>query len=120
MKKKMLTATITCGLLLIFSGCTITAGGLIPNTKFAFPNSNVEPLGKVQVEDTKFSVLIPRVFSSTDVKGMYNDALKQKGGDLLINAKMKNKTTIIWIIYINKMTIEGTAAKMEVGKQVLH
>ena len=48
------------GILLMFTsfmvGCSITVGDFVPNSNFAFPNSNVEPLGQVTTEISKTAV----------------------------------------------------------------
>ena len=53
------------------------------------------------------------------IERAYQDALRKKGGDLLINAKVQRKVTTILIlpIYTTKVTVEGTAVRMNVGAQ---
>lgn len=110
-------------LTIFFGGCTSFSDSFRTNANFVYPNSNVEPLGKVQASFKKGGFLFPPKFTPADIDALYKKAMEQKGGDILINAKVRTKTTLIPLyliqIYIVEWTVEGTACKMEVGMQKL-
>lgn len=115
---------LVLGLMLVVSvGCTMKMGMLQPNSHFAYPNSNVEPLGRVTGSASKTRVFSAAVVDKEMIDVAYADALKQKGGDLLINYKASTNTTMIPLpfipIFITEYTVDGTAAKMTVGRQEL-
>ena len=96
-----------------------------PQTHFDFPNSNVFPLGPVKSKvDGPGSVIMFSGFSSDHDAQIYNAALSQVAGASLIT-----DYTRIYKVYMlplpgvpvfwSTLEIEGTAAKMEVGKQIL-
>lgn len=94
---------------------------------FTFPNSNVIPLGtgkgtaKVHGDIYNF----PDVGSATT--NAMEQAIKSKGGDLMINVMINTVTTTTTVIsggdfsisFDVDITVQGTVAKMEVGKQML-
>lgn len=104
-------------------GCSFKAGQLLTHSQFVYPNSNIEILGTVAAAKSKtgfYSVSI----SMQDLEALYRDALAQKGGDVLVNARLDTKITMIPIplfvpivIVRGNWTIAGTAAKMTVGEQ---
>ena len=64
------------------------------NTHFAYPNSNITPLGQVKVATNKSSILIPPFIAYDDVKELINKGLAQKpGADLIINYKVDTTVT---------------------------
>lgn len=105
-------------------GC-VTYGRYVPHSQFVFPNSNVEPLGPTQASMVKWSILIPPRFKLEELRDTYNEALaKYEGANILINYKEDTQIMTIplyyWIcIYRAKYKLEGEAARMEVGRQVL-
>lgn len=102
-------------------GCTMKMGMFIPNSKFAYPNSNIEPLGNVMGSASKWGFLAAPPIDQEMLDTSMNNALKQKGGDLLINMKMSAEVLMIPVIpiYRTELVVQGTAAKMTVGKQEL-
>lgn len=102
-------------------GCSMKFGMFLPNTRYAYPNSNVEALGAVQGTSTRMGFLGAPPVSKEMLDEAVNDALKQKGGDMLINIKMQSDTLLIPPIPVGWTTLKvsGTAAKMTVGKQEL-
>lgn len=94
---------------------------------FTFPNSNVIPLGsgkgaaKVHGDIYNF----PDVGSATT--NAMEQAIKSKGGDLMINVMINTVTTTTTVIsggdfsisFDVDISVQGTVAKMEVGKQML-
>lgn len=110
-------------LIVALTGCTMKVGSMIPNDRFAYPNSNVEPLGKVQASVSKWSVVVPITPTKELFEELRAEAAKQKGGDMIINAKMTTDTLMIplYVLYIyrTEVTLEGTAAKQTIGRQEL-
>ncbi|MCK4468036.1 MAG: hypothetical protein KAU60_06760 [Desulfobacterales bacterium] len=103
------------------SGCSFKMGDYIPNSHFAFPNSNVEPLGHVSAEVSRTGFFNAALVDKELIKEVMDQALKQKGGDILINYKM-DTTVSSWVIlpiYTTTLHVEGTACKMTVGRQEL-
>jgi len=124
MKNNLLLSIFLIFLIIVFSACTIqNAGYLVPNDRFAFPNSNVVPLGRVEASASKWSIFVPSIMYGEDLKKLREEALKQKGGDIIINGKTVTKIKIVSLLYINffktETTISGTAAKMTIGRQEL-
>lgn len=122
--KRMNCLKIFCFLLfiiLVSSGCTFKVGDFVPNNRFAFPNSNVECLGNVSGEVTKTGFFNAVSVDKALIDEVMSQALKEKGGDLLINYKMETTVTSFAIlpIYQTTLRIEGTACKMTVGRQEL-
>lgn len=110
--------------MILASGCSFKAGGTGAQTHFSFPNSNVEALGHVKAKKTRWSIIIPPTITNEDTIAVLNDALSQQAGsDLIINYKADTKMTTIpipllspaWVTY----SLEGTAAKMDIGEQEL-
>lgn len=105
------------------SACTMKMGIRAPNVNYVYPNSNVTPLGHVKAKSrTSVTIFMAKMFDGKMIDEALAEAAKQKGGDVLINAKIVTKATIIPLflpIIINSLEVEGTAAKMQVGKQEL-
>lgn len=112
------------GITLFMVGCTTKFGMFETNNRFAFPNSNVEPIGPVSAEVSKTRFVIPKTVDKALLDEVMNKALQETGGDLIINYKLNTITTVYPIPIIGpfttKLRIEGTACKMKVGRQELH
>jgi len=109
------------GILLTLYSCTIGTGAYIsPQTHFDFPNSNVIPIGYARGEASATG-FYPSIADANLKLDAIQNALKQKGGDLLIDATFYYdvKSMIILPLYITTLTVEGTACKMEIGKKEL-
>jgi len=102
-------------------GCTYKIGEFSPNSHFAFPNSNVKPLGFVAAEVSKTGIFVAPPVDKEMIDELMDKALKQKGGDLLINYKTSTSVTFFPIIpiYITKVRLTGTACEMTIGRQYL-
>jgi len=110
------------GMCWMMAGCAYTLGHYVPNSQFAYPNSNVKTLGPVSAKVSKTVWFGNPEFTVEDIKRVYNEALaQQQGANILIN--YKEDTTVITYGPIPATTveyyIEGEAAKMDVGKQTL-
>jgi hypothetical protein len=107
---------------MVFLGCTSQYGHFVPNSQFAYANSNVRTLGPVKAEITKSAWFSAPELTIDDIRGVYNKALTQaEGANIMINYKEDTYYTIMPLIPFSSVTyrIEGEAAKMEVGKQEL-
>ena len=121
--RRLMSGVVVLAMFIASVGCTIKLGMFLPNSNFAYPNSNVEPLGRVTGSASKTTVFSAAIVDKEMLDTAYANALKQKGGDLLINYKLTTETTMIPIpfipIFITELKVDGTAAKMTVGKQEL-
>ena len=108
--------TLICSLT---SGCMSKVGGVHPNSHFAYPNSNIETLGHVSAEASRFSIIIGTVVDKKFVQEVYNKALEQSGGDLIINYKFDTEVLMFFPVFLTTLRLEGTAAKMTIGKKEL-
>lgn len=101
-------------------GCSTTHGSFEPNTHFAFPNSNVQPLGHISATVKEGGFLIPPTLTKEKVLKLTSDALGQKpGADMVINYRLDTTYTMYPLYYVQTIKLEGTAAKMQVGEQDL-
>lgn len=122
---KIMRFTKGIGILLCLAfavaGCTVGSGALLqPQSHFDFPNSNVIPLGKVHGEATAVS-FFPSPMDADLQEQAVQSALKQKGGDILIDYTYSYKIVSLMIIpiYTTTIRVDGTACKMEIGEQEL-
>lgn len=104
------------------SGCTMMqSGSVVSNTNFAYPNSNVTPIG--ETSESSFSLCGFLGFPITDpaevLATTIDKAVHKRDGDLLINARVTNTAANIAIFTFCNTTVAGTAAKMQVGQQEL-
>jgi len=106
-------------------GCAVGGSArLKPNSHFAYPNSNVKPLGPVIGSASTASIMVPTMISGAMMESAYKDALSKSGGDMIIDAVETSTTRMIMTpigisFYFTSFDVEGTAAKMELGKQIL-
>ncbi|MFI3190279.1 hypothetical protein BCS42_06975 [Crenothrix sp. D3] len=101
-------------------GCSTTQGSFQPNTHFAYPNSNIEPLGHISATTSEGQFLIPPTLSKETVLKLMNDALAQKpGADMIVNYRLDTTYTMYPFYYVQTIKLEGTAAKMQVGEKDL-
>jgi hypothetical protein len=106
------TATVLC------AGCSTKMGQFVPSSQFVYPNSNVTALGPVKHERSKTTFFVSPRWRLADTKKTYQEAVaKVPGANALID--YKEDTTVSSIMLFNTITysLEGTAVKMEVGKQ---
>ena len=108
-------------------GCAVGGGTRFsPESHFVFPNSNVKALGPVRVKVKSPPTLFvpPPVRTAETDKQLYDMAMRQQqGADLLIDYVVTTKITLLPIpyvsVYLTEHELEGTAAKMVIGKQRL-
>jgi hypothetical protein len=104
------------------AGCTVGAGVVLrPQSHFSYPNSNVLPLGRVQGEGSLTNFGSATIFDADLEQDIVQRAIAQKGGDLMIDYVLTIQVTTIPLIpiYTTTYRIDGTAAKMTIGKQDL-
>lgn len=111
-------------LALLVTGCTVATGTIpVANSHFAYPNSNVIPLGEGKGEATEASFFYLGGFMDPALmEEAVQAAIKTKGGDLLIDYDLYFRLIyipFIFPIYVTTWGAEGTVAKMEIGKQKL-
>jgi len=113
--------TISIAALSLFQfGCSTTVGTFQPTTHFAYPNSNVQPLGHISASISEGSFIFPPSLDKEKILKLMNDALAQKpGADMITNYRLDTTYTMYPYYTVQTVKIEGTAAKMEVGEQDL-
>lgn len=121
--RSIVVAGVGVALAIATVGCTIgSATWVSPQSHFDYPNSNVIPIGRVQGEASGPVSLFPSPMDADVMEEAIQNALKQKGGDILLNYSGTFTVTlypILFNFYKTTYTVEGTAAKMEIGKQML-
>ena len=124
--RRLRQAALCAGL--VASGCTgPSIWEPLPQSNFAYPNSNVIPLQHTQGTVSR-SYIAPFQTPVLNDAALMQDAIDQAvhngGGDLLIDGSHSVQSTIVPLLFITvyteKVTVDGTAAKMEVGKRALH
>ena len=124
LKKYGVFAGLLCSIAGALVGCTVGTGAYQrPQSHFDFPNSNVIPLGQAHGEATTTAIGRLSIMDADLQEQAIQNALKQKGGDLLIDVTYTYKITsfpLLFIpIYSTTINVDGTACKMEIGKQIL-
>jgi hypothetical protein len=105
------------------TGCTIGSGTWpVSHSNFAYPNSNIVPLGHVKGEASQFYLLHSIVVDPALHEKAVQEAIKQKGGDILVDYYVRyhvKQYLPMFLLTESTWIVEGTAAKMEIGKQTL-
>lgn len=122
-KRKAAFLFVICAFML--TGCVVGGSAkLKPNSHFAYPNSNIKALGPVKGESSTVSLMMPTVLTGSMMEEAYRSALSSSGGDMIIDAIEVSTVRLIPIpyisVYYSTFTVEGTAAKMELGVQKLN
>jgi|SaaInl8_200m_RNA_FD_contig_51_1869320_length_1814_multi_6_in_0_out_0_3 hypothetical protein len=114
---------IVLGLIIAITviGCSKTyLRGFSPQSHFDYPNSNVIPLGKVVGEASRSAIFgMPDDDSSLQKEAIHNALNSKSEADILINYMVFDKRTDLLFIHTLSRRVEGTAAKMRIGKQKL-
>lgn len=121
MLPRFVSCIVLIAVLPLLFACTIKGGALRENSHFVHPNSNIQVLGPVKTTMTKYGVFGFGInFTAEEVRGMYRDALsQQQGANVIVNMAEDTSVTTVLIVSIATHTIEGDAAKAEVGRQQL-
>ena len=105
------------------TGCTIMHMSYPEaQSHFDYPNSNVTPMGRAKGTATTAG-MVPAMQDADLEEQAIGKALAASGGDLLVDYHLTTDVKLIPLMFINfyttTVTVEGTAAKMEIGKQKL-
>jgi len=123
MKQRAIYVSMLVLILAISAGCSTTSVNFRTESNFAYPNSNVIPLGTVRGESTSMACALgmPASVTSTMKDEAVKNALQQKQGDLLVNYLEFSKITNLVVIPLTcaSYAVEGVAAKMQIGTQKL-
>jgi len=100
--------------------CTMNSGSYGTNSHFSYPNSNVIPMRQVKATTSKLSFIISPSFNDGEIIKLTQDAIAQQPeASLLLNYTLDTKITSFLFVTKMDITIEGTAAKMNIGSQEL-
>jgi len=122
MIKKLRTVAILPALLAM-TGCTMLHMSYPEaQSHFTYPNSNVVPMGHARGSAT--TVGMNPAMQDADLEGQaIAMAIAQRGGDLLVDYHLTTDVKMIPLMFITlfqtTVSVEGTVAKMEIGKQAL-
>jgi len=117
-------AVVIVPLMLAMTGCTmIHMSYPEAQSHFTYPNSNVVPIGH-GTGSASTSGMSPAMQDADLELQAINQAIAQKGGDLLVDYHITTDVKMIplmfLVLYQTTVTVDGTVAKMEIGKQTLH
>lgn len=117
------TTIVTVACMFALAGCK--AGQYMelgPQSHFDYPNSNVKALAPVKVKvpgHTCVLIGFPNPTAEDDLKA-YNAAIAQvDGANMITDYIMVYTFYSVPFVSWSEITLEGTAAKMEVGQQEL-
>ena len=117
---RLLSLISISALVLFEAGCSMTHGSFEPSTHFAFPNSNVQPMGHINASVSEGAFIFPPSLDKEKVLKLMNDALAQQpGADTIINYRFDTTYTMYPFYTVQLVKLEGTAAKMQVGEKDL-
>jgi len=94
-------------------------------SNFAYPNSNVVPLGHAQGVSSRTYVVpfqAPDFDSGSQITDAINSALQSSGGEIIIDGSYSMRSTmypILFQIWTVDVSVDGTAGKMEIGRRNL-
>ena len=120
-KRDLLASMVGLFLVLSAGGCTIASGVWpVPQSHFAYPNSNVLPLGPGKGEASTMGFGMPDIMDVDLMEAAVQSAIREKGGDLLVDYYLfYDIKTYFPMVHSITWRAEGTVAKMEIGKQKL-
>lgn len=107
-------------------GCSSKFGMMMPSDRFAYPNSNIEPLGRVNATVSSLNLFVCKKVDKEMYHEARHKALQQHGGDMILNAKFTTTVTVYPIVppiiapCLTELTVDGTAAKQTIGRQELN
>ncbi len=121
--KRILSLSVLLALPLLVSGCTmIHMSYPEAQSHFDYPNSNVTPIGHA-VGSATSGGMVPAIQDADLEEKAIAKAIASKGGDLLVDYHITTDVKLIPLMFINfyttTVTVEGTVAKMVIGKQTL-
>lgn len=117
---RLLSLISISALALFEAGCSTTHGSFEPSTHFAYPNSNVQPMGHISATVSEGAFIFPPSLDKEKVLKLMNDALAQKpGADGIVNYRFDTTYTMYPFYYVQTVKLEGNAVKMQVGEKEL-
>lgn len=109
----------------LLTGCVLPSTAvMVPSSRFVYPNSNVMPLGEVHGSVHKLCGVFIVNWGAPDGDDQARasqEALDEAhGANVIIDMRVSSSIFLVpYLFSICSTSIEGTAAKMEVGRQVL-
>src|SRR3972149_4073290 len=106
-------------------GCVLPSTAvMVPSSKFVYPNSNVIPVGEVSGSKRKLCGLLFINWGAPDgddqLRASENALEEMQGADLVIDMRVSSSIFVFpGLFSICSTSVQGTAAKMEVGRQIL-
>lgn len=125
-KQRISLSLASLGLAVFLGGCTVGQfHRLGPNSHFAYPNSNVKDLGPVsaKIPGTASWLVFPSHMTAEIDQKIYDAAMQQvDGANTIIDYVRTTTIRVIPLLNIfwTSERIEGTAARMEIGRQHLN
>jgi hypothetical protein len=117
---RLLSVTSIVVFALFQAGCSTTHGTFEPAAHFAYPNSNVQPMGHISATVREGMFLFPPTLTKEKVLKLMSDALAQQpGADAIINYRLDTTYTMYPFYYVQNVKLEGSAVKMQVGEKEL-
>ena len=108
-----ISTIVAVAVAMMVAGCTAKFGTNITRDRFIPPHSRVESIGSVSASAWRGQVLWAKPADREFYEEVRRDALKQQGGDCLINAKVTTTVkSYLGLYYTTEIAIEGTAAKV--------
>jgi len=107
----------------LLCGCFVNSSARSLSSKFAFPNSDLAPLGPVSAETSRWTFLAAPSMDKPEFDELSQDALKQKGGDTLVDYVIETSSfyPMIPLVWYTTFDISGTAVRVtQLGRQELH
>jgi hypothetical protein len=100
--------------LLGVAGCSTTIGTNIVTDRVVPGDATLEPLGPVSASSWKGHALWAAPAGKTLYETARQAAVSQKGGNVLMNARVTTKlTSYFWLYYKTEVSVEGTAARVK-------
>jgi len=115
----LLKVSILLTLLGLIGGCSTVAGDFSPKSHFVFPNSNLKAAGPASASMKKVSFFTPPTVSVEEVNALLKQARKKSNADLIIDYSVDTTVTSFMFYYEMEITLAGTGATMDIGKQKL-
>lgn len=119
--RKIARCTLVMLSMFLLTSCAQTYfTGFKTESNFAYPNSNVVPVGLAKGDSGLKCGFTPPFVNSSMQSAAVTNALQQRSGDILINYLEFVTYYQLPIVSCIKYSVEGTAAKMTIGSQKLH
>ncbi len=104
-------------ILLLLSSCMTVPVTVTSSTTPVYGKKISENLGRVQGSHKAYSVFCLWMVKRPDIDRAIEDALKEKGGDALINVTCYEKNYYFLFVGMHKVIVEGDAVKFTTAEQ---